>query len=101
MNVMDYNFKYKLRSVFEREDDFIAIKWTWFDIQVCNILLWTWVASRALVNYTEVGRIICSLFGNLQALFMSVTNCKETITSYFRTSLVVTQGPMIIYGYPI
>ena len=40
-NTMDYNFNYKLRSVIEQENNFIANKQTWFDTKVCTTLLWT------------------------------------------------------------
>ena len=37
MNTM--NYKYKLRSVIGREDDFTGNKWTWFDTQVHDTFL--------------------------------------------------------------
>ena len=39
MNTMDYNFNYKLRSLFGQEDYFITNTWTWFDMKVRNTLL--------------------------------------------------------------
>ena len=81
MNVMDYNFNYKLRSVVGREDDFTANKWTWFDIQVCASLMWIWMISQALIDYTNMGRIIGGLLDNVQALYVSASNNNGTITS--------------------
>ena len=85
MNVMDYNFSYKLRSVVGREDDFIANKWTWFDKQVCAMLLWTWVISQALVHYTDLRRIIGGLLDNVQAMYMSANDSNRITISYFHT----------------
>ena len=84
-----YNFFYKVRSVFGREDDFTAKKWTWFDTQVCTTLLWPWVVSRALVDCTEIGRIISCLIDTVQTPSASGTDSNGTITSYVHTSLSV------------
>ena len=91
-NAMDYNFNYKLRSVVGREDDFTANKWTWFDIQVRATLLWIWMRSQALVDYTNMGRIIDGILDNVQALYVSANNSNKTITSYFHTSMVIHIG---------
>ena len=45
MNARDYNFNYKLRSVFRQEYNFTTNNWTWFDRQVHTTLLRTWVVS--------------------------------------------------------
>ena len=78
---------YKLRSAIGREDNFTANKRTWFDTQVCAIFLWSWMISRALVNYTKKG-----LLDNVQAPYMSENNSNKTITSYVHTSMVVHPG---------
>ena len=56
MNTLNYN--YKLRSVFGLEDDFATSMWRWFDTQVCNTCLWSWMISWSLVDYTDMGRIV-------------------------------------------
>ena len=76
-----YNFIYKLRSVSGREDDITTNKWTWFDIQVPTTLLWTWVVSQALVDYTKTRRFIGCLLDTVQALSVSGTDSSGTITS--------------------
>ena len=91
-NAMDYNFNYKPRSVVGREDDCTANKWRWFDIQVHATLLWIWVISRALADYTSMGGIIGGILDNVQAPYVSANNSNRTITSYFPTLMVVHPG---------
>ena len=87
-----YNFLYKLRSVRGREDYFTANKWTWFDIQKCTTLLWTWVVTWALIDYTATRRIIGCLIDTVQTPYISVTNSNRNIISYIHISLVVHPG---------
>ena len=86
-NAIDYN--YKLRSMIEQEHNFTANKWTWFDTQVCVTFLWSWVISRALVDYTDMGRFIGCILEDVQAPYVSMNNSIKTITLYFHTSMVV------------
>ena len=90
INAIDYN--YKLRSVIGQEDDFTANTWTWFDIQVCDIFLWLWMISQVLVDYTDMGRIIGCILGNVYAQSVSMKDTIGSITSYFHTSMVVHPG---------
>ena len=90
MDTMDY--QYKLRSVIGREDDFIANKWTWFDKQVHTTFLWSRMISRALIDYTDMGRIIGCILDNVHAPCVSMNDSIKTITSYFHTSMVVYLG---------
>ena len=60
-------------------------KWTWFDTQVHITLLWIWVVSQELVDYTTIGRIIGGLLDNVQASSVSETDSNKTITLYFYT----------------
>ena len=92
MNVMDYNSNYKLRSIIGRENNSTANKWTWFDMQARATLLWTWVISWALVDYTDIGRIIDGLLDNVEAPYVLENNSNVTITSSFSTSMVVHPG---------
>ena len=43
INVLNQN--YKIRSVIGREDDFTANKWKWFNTQVHDTFLWSWIIS--------------------------------------------------------
>ena len=86
-NVMDSN--YNLRSVIGQEDDYTDNKRTWFDTQVYATFLWTWMISQALVDYTNMGRIIGHILDDLQAPQVSMNNSIGTITLYFHTSMVV------------
>ena len=91
MNTLDYN--YKLRSVIGQVDDFAANKWNRFDTQVCDIFLWSWMISRVLVDYTGMERIIGHIIDNVYTLSVSTKESIGSITSYFRTSMVVHPGP--------
>ena len=44
-------------------------------------LLWAWVVSRVLVDYTETRRIIGGLLDTAQVLSVSGTDSNGTITS--------------------
>jgi len=90
MNALDY--KYKLRSVIGREDDFTANKWKWFDTQVRDTFLWSWMISWALVDYTDMGSIIGRVLDNVYALSVSMKDSIGSITYYFHTSMVVHPG---------
>ena len=56
---------------------------------MCATLWWTWVVSRALVHYTETGRIIGCLIDTVQTLPVARTDSNGTITSYVHISLAV------------
>ena len=43
LNAKEYNFE--LRSVIGREDDYEVTKWTWFNKQVRDTLLCSWMIS--------------------------------------------------------
>ena len=86
MNAMNYN--YKLRSVIGQEYNFTVNKWMWFDTQVRDIFLWSWMISRALVDYINMGRIIGCILDNIYARSVSMKDSIGSITSYFHTSMV-------------
>ena len=75
-----------------QEDDFIANKRTWFDTQVRVTFLWSWIMSRALVDYTDIGRIIGCILDDVQAPYVSMNDSVRNIISYFHTSMVVHPG---------
>ena len=90
MNVLDYN--YKLRSVIGREDDFTANKWKWFDTQVCDTFLWSWMIARSLVDYTDMGRIIGCILDNVYGPSVSMKDSIGSTTSLPHTSMVLHSG---------
>ena len=90
MNSMDYN--YKVRSVIGQVDNFTANKRMWFNIQVRATFLWSWIISWALVDYTDIRKIIGCKLDDVQASSVSMNNSIGTITSYFHTSMVVHPG---------
>ena len=87
INTLDYN--YKLRNVIGREDDFTANKWKWFDSQVCDTFLWSWMISWSLVDCTDMGRIIGCILDNVYTPFVSIKDSIGSITSYFHTSMII------------
>ena len=90
IHTLDYN--YKLRSVIGWEDDFTTNKWKWFDTQVHDIFLWSWMISRSLVDYTDMGRIIGCILDNEDARSVSLRDSIGFITSYFHTSMIIHPG---------
>ena len=87
MNAIDY--KYKLKSLIGQEDDFTVNKRTKFDKQVCTRFLLSWIISRVLVDYTDVGRIIGRILDDVHTPHVSMNNSIWSITSYFYASMVV------------
>ena len=77
-----YNFLYKLRSGFGREDDFTANKWTWFDIQICITFLLTQTISWPVLDYTKTGRVIGYLKNTVQLPSVSETDSNGILTLY-------------------
>ena len=65
LNTTDYN--YKLRSVIGREDDSKVTKWVWFDKQVHDIFLCSWMILRKLVDHTNIGRAIGRILDKVYA----------------------------------
>ena len=54
--------------------------------------LWSWMLLRALVDYTNMERIIGHILDNVKAPHVSINDSIGTITSYFHTSMVVHPG---------
>ena len=48
--------------------------------------------SQALVDYTDMGRIIGCILDDVQAPHVSMNDSIGSITSYFHTSIVVHPG---------
>ena len=63
--------------------------WTLFGKQVRTTFLWSWMISGALVDYTNIGKIIGCILDNMYAPCVSMSNSIGSITSFFHTSMVV------------
>ena len=86
----DYN--YKLRSVIGREDNSSITKWTWFNKQVRDTFLCSWMISLALVDFTNIGRAIGRILDMVYAPSVSMRDSIGSTTSFFHTSMVVNPG---------
>ena len=64
----------------------------WFDTQVCDRFLWSLMISRALIDYTDIEKIIGCILDNLYESSVSIKDNIGSKTSYFYTSIVVDQG---------
>ena len=87
LNTTDYN--YKLRSVIGREDDSKVTKWTWFNKQVRDTCLCSWMISRKLVDHTNIGRAIGRILDMVYVPSVSMRDSIGSTTSFFHTSMVV------------
>ena len=56
LNTNKYN--YKLRSVIGREDESKVTKWMWFNKQVHDTLLCSWMIPGKLIDQINIGRAI-------------------------------------------
>ena len=54
-----------ISAVIGQGDDVTANKWKWFDTQLRDTFLWSWMISQALVDYTNMGRIIDRILGDI------------------------------------
>ena len=90
LNANEYN--YKLRSVIGQEDEFKVTKWTWFNKQVPDTLLCSWMISRKLVDHTNIGRAIARLLDLVYAPSAGMRDSVGSTTLFFHTSMVVHPG---------
>ena len=90
LNTTEYN--YKLRSVIGREDESKVTKWNWFNKQVSDTFLCSWMISRKLVNYTNIGRAIGHSLNVVYAPSASMRDIIGSTPSFFPTSMVVYPG---------
>ena len=90
LNTKDYN--YKLRNVIGQQDEFKVTKLTWFNKIAYDIFLCSWMISRKLVNYTNIGRAIGCLLVVVYVPFVSMCDSIGSIISFFHTSMVVHPG---------
>ena len=89
-NAIKYN--YELRSVIGQEDESKVIKWTWFNKQVRDTLLCSWMISRKLVDHINIRRAIGRLLNLLYAPSAEMRDSVGSTTSFFYTSTVVHPG---------
>ena len=92
INTMDYN--YKLRSVLGREDSHTNMTWTWtwFNQQVRDTFLCSWMISRSLVDYSNMGSAIGRILDKVYAPSVSMIDSVGSKTSFFHTSMVLHPG---------
>ena len=90
LNINEYNCK--LRSVIGLEDESKVTKWTWYNKQVRDTLLCSWMVSRKLVDGTNIGRSIGRLLDLVYAPSSGMRNSVGSTTSFFHTSMVVHPG---------
>lgn len=70
LNTTDYN--YKLRSVFGQEYSHTNMTWIWFNQQVRDTFLCSWMISRSLVDYSNMGRAIGRILDKVYAPSVSM-----------------------------
>ena len=90
LNTTDYN--YKLRSVIRQEDNSKVSKWTWFNKQVRDTFLCSWMISRKLVDHTNIGRAIGRILDKVYAPSVSMRDSIGSATSFFHTLMVLHTG---------
>ena len=90
LNANKYNCK--LWSVIRREDESKVTKWTWFNKQVHDTLLCSWMISRKLVGDTNIRRAIGRLLDLVYAPSAGMTYSVGSTTPFVYTSIVVDPG---------
>ena len=83
LNIDEYNCK--LRSVTGLEDESKVKKWTWYNKQVRDTLLCSWLVSRKLVDGTNIRRAIGRLLDLICSVSRNEEQCRiyHIILSYF------------------
>ena len=90
MNFIEYN--YKLRSMIGQKDESKRTKWTWFNKQVGDTLLCSWMISWKLVDHTNIERAIERLLDLIYTRLAGMRDSVGSTTSFFYTLLVVHPG---------
>ena len=83
------NHNYKLRSVIGRKEDSKATKCGWFNKQLRNTCLCSWMIPRVLVDYTVIERVIGCILNKVYVPFISMRDNIGSITSIFNISMVL------------
>ena len=68
-----------------QEDESKVTKWMWFNEQVCDTLLCSWIMSRKLVDHTDIGRAIGRLLDLVYAPSAGMKDSIGSATSLFHT----------------
>ena len=90
LDILDYN--YKLRSMLGQEDDSTVTKWTWFNKQVHNTFLCSWIILRAVVDYTNIGKAIGRILDKVYVPSISLRDSIGSTTSFPHTLMVLHSG---------
>ena len=90
LNTTEYN--YTLRNVIGQKDEYKVIKWTWFNKQVRDTFLCSWMISQKLVYHTNIRRAIGRLLDLMYAPSASTRDSIESTTAFLYTSIVVHPG---------
>ena len=90
LNTTDYN--YKLRSVIGQEDESKVTKWTWFNKQMRDTFLCSWMISRKLVDHTNIGRAIGRILDMVYVPSVLMRDSVRSETSLFYTLMVIHPG---------
>ena len=90
LNITDYN--YKLRSVIGQANNFKVTKWIWFNKQVRDIFLCSWMISQKLVDHKNYGRAIGCILDKVYASSVSMRDSIGSVTSSFHTSIGLHPG---------
>ena len=90
LNTTDYN--YKLRSMLGRKDDSTTNKLTWFNKQVRDTFLCSWMISQALVDYNNIGRAIGCILDEVYATSVSMRDSIESTILLFSYINGITPG---------
>ena len=90
LNVNEFN--YKLRSAIGQEDESKVTIWTWFNEQVHDTLLCSWMISHKKVDHTNIGRAIGRLIDLIYAPTAGMRDSVGSTTSFLHTSMVVHLG---------
>ena len=88
----DTDYNYKLRSVIGQKDNYNVTKRTWFNQQVRETFLCSWMISRSLVDFSNIGRAIERILDMVYAPSVSMRESIGSTTSFFHTAMVVNPG---------
>ena len=86
------SYNYKLRTVIGREDNSSVTKLTLFNKQVCDTFLCSWMITRSLVDFSNIGRAIGELLNVVYEPSATIRESIGSTTSFFHRSIVVHPG---------
>ena len=86
------NYNHKIRSVIGQENDSKVTKWTWFNKQVFNTFLCSWMISRKMVDHTNIRRAIGCILNMIYTPAVLMRDSIGSATSFFYTLMVLHPG---------